>query len=174
MTTTWPKPLPLWIDHAFRHLGLKEIPGPKHNPIILRWIRSLKGWFTDDETPWCGTFVAHCLQEAGLPIPKNWFRAKEYGAYGTYCPKNAIPFGAICVKSRQGGGHVFFAVASSRDGRIIYGLGGNQRNMVNITSFGLDDIDSVRWPDSSLKKMALPIAESAASLNAQGSGGSEA
>lgn len=172
--TTWPKPLPLWIDHAFRHIGMKEIPGPKHNPAILQWIRKLKGWFTDDETPWCGTFVAHCLQEAGLSIPKNWFRAKEYSSYGTACSKSAIPFGAIGVKSRVGGGHVFFIVAQSRDGQTVYGLGGNQRNMVNITSFKLSELDAVRWPDPSLKQLALPIADNSAALNAQASGGSEA
>ena len=169
----WPQPMGKWIDHAFRHRGLREIPGPRHNPTILQWIRSLKGWFKDDETPWCGTFVAHCLDVAGLPIPKHWYRAKAYLDYGAACNKDSIPFGAICVKGRTGGGHVFFAVARSPDGQRIYGLGGNQSNMVNIAAFRLSDIIGVRWPDRAAPRMALPIAQNASQLNAT-AGGSEA
>ena len=169
----WPTPMPKWLDHAFRHRGLREIPGPKHNPTIQKWLHRLGAWWTDDETPWCGAFVAHCLQVAGLPYPKHWYRAKAYGDYGQPCNKDSIPFGAICVKSRTGGGHVFFAVARSRDGNTIYGLGGNQRNMVNITSFSLGEIDSVRWPPSGATRLALPAAESASKLNAQAAGGTE-
>jgi hypothetical protein len=32
----------------------------------------------DDETPWCGTYVAHCLQTSGVKFPKDWFRALAY------------------------------------------------------------------------------------------------
>lgn len=174
MSIQWPMPIPAWLDHAFRHRGLKEIPGPKHNPIIMQWIRSLKGWFKDDETPWCGTFIAHCLDVVGLGVPKHWYRAKAYSTYGTACNRDQIPFGAICVKGRVGGGHVFFAVARSRDGLTIYGLGGNQRNEVNITPFRHRDIIDARWPDSRVTRMSLPIADSAAQLNAKAAGGTEA
>lgn len=170
----YPIPMPKWVDLAFRYRGLREIPGPSHNPTILKWLVKLKAWWKDDETPWCGTFVAHCLDGAGLPIPKHWYRAKEYATYGRACNKDSIPFGAICVKGRIGGGHVFFAVAASRDGQTIYGLGGNQGNMVNIAAFRLTDITNVRWPDERATRTQLPVADSAASLNAAAVGGSEA
>lgn len=79
----YPKPLPMWIDHALRHVGLREIPGKQHNPTIIKWLSQLKGWWKEDETPWCGTFVAHCLREAGLPIPQHWYRAKAYADFGS-------------------------------------------------------------------------------------------
>lgn len=171
----YPKPLPMWIDHALRHEGLKEIPGKAHNPTILKWLTQLKAWWKEDETPWCGTFIAHCLRESGLPIPQHWYRAKAYGEFGTPCPRTDIPFGAICVKSRQGGGHVFFAVAKSPDGKIIYGLGGNQRNMVNITAFNISDIDNIRWPvNGGTFRHPLPVASSIAAIGAHGAGGGEA
>lgn len=170
----YPSPMPKWMEEAFRNRGVTEIHGPQTNSKIKTWLQKLKAWWSDDETPWCGTFVAHCLDAAGLMIPKNWMRAKEYATYGTPCAKDAIPFGAICVKSRVGGGHVFFAVARSRDYSIIYGLGGNQHDMVNITPFRVSDIDAVRWPSSSMVKRALPVADNAAQLAAAQIGGSEA
>jgi uncharacterized protein (TIGR02594 family) len=141
------------------HRGIREIPGKRHNPTIIKWLKSLKAWWSEDETPWCGTFVAHCLREAGIIPPKAWYRAKAYSTYGTAITNLlGIPFGAICVKSRKGGGHVFFAVARSPDGHTIYGLGGNQSNCVNITAFRLDEIDEVRWPPTTLSRISIPVA----------------
>lgn len=162
----WPTPMPKWLDHAFRHRGLKEVKGLKHSPIIIGWLKELKAWWSEDETPWCGTFVAHCLEEAGFAIAKHWYRAKDWLNYGTAVSLQEIPFGAICVKGRKGGGHVFFAVAKSPDGSIIYGLGGNQSDCVNITSFKRNELIGARWPQSVLKQLPLPVAHSAAELNA--------
>lgn len=169
----WPTPMPKWLDHAFRYRGLREVPGKKHNPTIIKWLKSLKAWWSEDETPWCGTFIAHCMREAGFPIIQHWYRAKAWMTYGTATSLTDIPFGAICVKGRQGGGHVFFAVAKSPDGSIIYGLGGNQSNCVNIASFKRSDILAARWPQSVLQPKPLPVASSAAQLNAAGVGGTE-
>lgn len=163
---TYPKPMPKWFVEAFSHLGLAEIPGKQNNPTIIGWLIALKAWWKEDETPWCGTFVAHCLKTAGMSVPKAWFRAKEYANWGNPCNKDSIPFGAVCIKSRVGGGHVFFAVASSRDGQTIYGLGGNQGNRVSIVPFKLSDIDAVRFPVEAAQRLALPIASSLAEVGA--------
>lgn len=162
----YPQPMPKWVGIALSLVGIAEIVGKQHNPKIINWLITLKAWWKDDETAWCGTFVAHCLKEAGLVPPKNWFRAKEYGGYGEGCSKSDIPFGAICVKSRKGGGHVFFAVAKSSNGQTIYGLGGNQGNKVSIVPFALSDIDAVRWPGFTQTKTDLPIASSSAEVGA--------
>lgn len=170
---TYPIPTPLWLTEAFKHIGLSEIPGKNHNPTITNWLIELKAWWKDDETAWCGTFIAYCLKTAGITPPKNWYRAKDYSNYGSPCNKDSIPFGAICVKSRVGGGHVFFAVAESRDGNTIYGLGGNQGNKVCIVPFNLSDIESVVFPPVTIKRLALPIAASLADVGGV-SAGSEA
>lgn len=178
--TRVPMPLPAWMDVAYRLRGIREIPGPRHNSLIA------KGWgrldrklgitprFNDDETPWCGFFIAHCMDAAGLTYPTMYPRAKAWSSYGTAEPLEEIPFGAICVKGRQGGGHVYFPVAQSPDGRTIYGLGGNQNNMVNVATFRRRDILAARWPsNTNARKHRLPIANSAAELNAV-SGATEA
>lgn len=66
--------IPRWFETAKKFDGLREVQGPKHNGIILGWLEKLNAWWKDDETPWCGVFVAHCMQEAGLPFPKYYMR----------------------------------------------------------------------------------------------------
>lgn len=152
---TAPEDLP-WMIEARKHLGLREIPGKRHNPTILRWIRGLGGWFTDDETPWCGTFVAHCLRSAGLSVPKHWYRAKAYADWGVPCSPQV---GAVAVFGRKGGGHVGFIVGES--GTNFYILGGNQRNEVNISPIAKSRLvnggkGACRWP-SGVKLASKPL-----------------
>lgn len=133
-----------WLDTAKKLEGIKEIPGPKHNPKIISWLRDLNAWWSEDETPWCGTFVAHCMKEAGLPIPKLWFRAKEWATYGSLLRPDRLAPGAILVFGRTGGGHVGFYVGE--DAGYYYVLGGNQANGVNVMKLGKSRLVASRWP----------------------------
>lgn len=135
---------PVWLQTARKLEGLKEIPGPKHNPKIIGWLRDLNAWWSDDETPWCGTFVAHCLKEAGLPVPKFWFRAKGWSDYGSLLRLDRLAPGAILVFDRQGGGHVGFYVGE--DAGHYFVLGGNQSNGVNVMKLGKTRLVASRWP----------------------------
>lgn len=134
---------PAWLVEARRHMGLKEVPGKAHNPTILQWVKALGGWFTDDETPWCGTFVAHCMVRAGHPVPKHWYRAKDWASWGK---PTAPRVGAVAVFGRKGGGHVGFVVGESAT--ALYVLGGNQSNAVNIAPIAKDRLIALRWPSS--------------------------
>ena len=71
-----------WIVEARCYVGMAEIPGKQHNPTIQNWLRTLKAWWSDDETPWCGTFVAYCCRVAGRDVPKDWFRALAWADAG--------------------------------------------------------------------------------------------
>ena len=135
---------PRWMAEARKLIGQREIPGPKHNRWIADgWKRLGAGWFTDDETPWCGLFVAHCIEAAGLPFPKMFPRAKVWAEWGKPCPATV---GAVAVFGRQGGGHVGFLVGESHS--HYYVLGGNQSNAVNIMPIAKDRLvkDGIRWP----------------------------
>ena len=148
---------PAWIIEATKHIGLKEIVGPKHNNAILSWIKNLGGWFTTDEVPWCGTFVAQCLKQAGRGYPKHWYRAKDYGkGYGTQLSKPA--YGCLGVMSRTGGGHVTFIVGITKDKRYLVGLGGNQSNAVNLMKFPIERFTDFTWPtyDSGVESTPYP------------------
>ena len=132
-----------WVAEARKFVGLAEVPGKAHNPTIQNWLRSLAAWWSDDETPWCGTFVAHCLRETGRDIPKNWFRALSWADAGTRLAEPA--FGCIVVFSRVGGGHVGIVVGRDRSGSIMV-LGGNQGNKVSIARFDKSRVSAYIWP----------------------------
>lgn len=155
-----------WIKEARKHIGLKEIVGAKaHNPTIVQWLKEMgtfpvaaKSWYFEDETPWCGLFVGYCLGKSGRAVIKDWYRAKAWAGAGlTKLSKPA--YGCIAVKSRQGGGHVFFVVGKNAKGQIL-GLGGNQGNTVSIVPFNPADIDGYYWPSRLVDGKPVPSSPS--------------
>lgn len=150
-----------WVAEARKYIGLKEIPGPKHNSIIQGWLKRLNAWWSDDETPWCGVFVAQCLQAVDIKYPGAWYRAKAYLDWGD---KIDMPeYGCVVVFTREGGGHVGFVVGKDDKGRIMV-LGGNQGNAVSIAPFELYRVSGYRWPTGYARnKSALPVIASSAS-----------
>ena len=133
-----------WIELARQFIGLHEVKGREHNPEILQMWKDIKrGGIKDDETPWCGTFVAHCCRTANRDIPKDWFRALAWADAGERL--TAPAYGCIAVFSRTGGGHVGFVVGRDRSGNLMI-LGGNQGNKVSIAKFSKDRVVAYIWP----------------------------
>ena len=63
---------PPWMREAKRHVGTREVVGARHSPVIMGWVRELGASVlgvpvNDDETPWCGTFMALVFKRVGLP-----------------------------------------------------------------------------------------------------------
>lgn len=135
---------PRWFDIAKSYIGVKEIPGRQHNSTIRSWLERLGAWWRDDETPWCGVFVAHCLREAGLPVAKNWMRALAWIEYGSNLRTTHVAPGAILIFNRKGGGHVGFYVGENQTHYFV--LGGNQGNSVNIAKIAKERCAAIRWP----------------------------
>ena len=135
---------PRWLTAARRNQGVREIAGPRHSATIMGWLSRLKSWIKDDETPWCGTFVAAMMQEAGLPYPKEFPRAKAWAEYGARLLPDRLAPGAILVFSRDGGGHVGFYVGE--DATFYHVLGGNQGNAVSIVKIAKSRCIATRWP----------------------------
>lgn len=131
-----------WIAEARKHIGLREIKGSKHNPTILSWLDNLKAWWSEDESAWCATYVAHCLSEVGIAYPKHWYRALDYLNYGTKLIRPA--YGCVAVKQRKGGGHVCFVVGQTKEGKLVC-LGGNQNDMVCFALYDKEDFDAFMW-----------------------------
>lgn len=142
-----------WIDEAHKYVGLTEIKGTRHNKTITKWLQALGAWWTDDETPWCGVFTAHCLTVANRAIPKHWYRAKAYADYGTVLTKPA--FGCLGVMSRTGGGHVCFVIGETTNDRLVV-IGGNQSNQVSIASYPRSRFSHFVWPPHSNGVTSLP------------------
>ena len=132
-----------WVSEARKYIGLSEVQGPKHNPTILGWLRQLKAWWSEDETPWCGTFVAAILKTSNRYVVKDWFRARAWVDGGVRLTDPA--YGCIVVFSRTGGGHVGFVVGQDEKGSLMV-LGGNQSNRVSIAAFPKSRVLAYVWP----------------------------
>ena len=133
---------PPWISEGRRWVGVAEIPGTAHQPRIQAWLRGLRAWWTDDETPWCGVFAAHCMRTVDVALPKHWYRAKGWLDWGLELDEPLI--GSVAVFDRKGGGHVGFVVGQMGPG-VLAILGGNQGNQVSVAAFSRAPI-SYRWP----------------------------
>lgn len=145
---------PKYLTVARGYIGTREVPGPKHNGVIRGWLSKLGAWWHDDETPWCGVFVAACLQEAGLPYPKAYYRARSYVDYGEWVPCTRL--GAVVVLSRTGGGHVGFLTGRTADGAFLRVLGGNQGNMVCEAWFEASRVVDSRCPPGVKLEQIVP------------------
>lgn len=140
---------PYWLTVARSNLHIAEIPGKETAPKIAQWLLNLKAWWRDDETPWCGVFVAECMRQAHLSIPKHWYRALAWNDWGLRL--NSPTLGCVVTFARQGGGHVGFYVGNDESGRLMI-LGGNQGNRVSIAPFDVSRVSGYRWPSDA----ALP------------------
>jgi uncharacterized protein (TIGR02594 family) len=132
------------LKAAFADLGLKELPGNKHNPRVLEMFKdSGHAWVKDDETAWCAAAVGSWLKAAGLP-GTNSLAARSYEQWGrkTTSPKR----GDIVIFTRGSGwqGHVALYLGEA-NGRIWH-IGGNQSNSVSITSTPRSKLLSIRVP----------------------------
>lgn len=132
-----------WVAEARKHIGVKEIPGVNHHPLIVSMWKAIKrGGIKDDETPWCAAFVGFCLENVGI-ISSRFESAKSYMSWGQYLGEPV--YGCIAVFTRDGGGHVGFCVGQTQNGDLLI-LGGNQGNEVNIRSFPRSRASAYRWP----------------------------
>lgn len=150
---------PAYLTEARKHIGVAEIPGARHNATIQSWLRSLRAWWDDDETPWCGVFVAHCVRAANMPLPKNWMRARAWLEWGNKLDSPRL--GCVVVFSRNGGGHVGFVVGRDNAGRLLV-LGGNQGNRVSIAPFDLSRVVGYRAPVGVTLPSSIPVLTSQA------------
>ncbi len=146
---------PTWLAQARTHIGLREIPGMATSPTIAGWLRQLRAWWRDDETPWCGTYIAAVMQASALPVPQHWYRAKGWLEWGV--PLSNPEVGCVVVFERAGGGHVGLVVGRDLAGNLAV-LGGNQGNEVSIASFPRSRVVGYRWPANSQPLYAaLPL-----------------
>lgn len=145
-----------WLDEARRWLGIREISGPASNPSILGWAtrlgkKTLGMDYRDDDTPWCGLFVAHCISVTlpEEPLPAVVVRASSWSNFGVSAPA-PFPLGAVAVFTRPGGNHVMF-LNGWEGGRadhpeFFHGIGGNTGNRVSQAKLESARLVSVQWP----------------------------
>lgn len=151
-------PLLPWFEEAKHLIRTKEFLGPHNNPVIMDWANDLEIHYPGDDVPWCGLFVAHCINST-LPqeiLPGNPLGARQWDRFGV----NTQPcLGAVMVfwrKSEESGlGHVGFYVGEDNTAYQI--LGGNQSDKVCLTWLGKDRFLRAHWPKTAASLKSSPI-----------------
>lgn len=125
-------------DLARNHIGEKEIPGSKHNALIVRWLRIVESWVSNDETAWCSAFVNAMAKEAGYEHSGR-LNARSWMNIGTKVhpadvkPGDVVVFWRVAKDSWEG--HVGFVVFRDKNRRTVKVLGGNQNDSVSVAEF---------------------------------------
>jgi uncharacterized protein (TIGR02594 family) len=121
--------------------GIKEISGRKHNPRIVWYASFTTLKASDDETPWCSSFMCAMAFLAGYPSTKSasaisWM---NYGIDGDGL------VGDIVILKRSGGYHVAFLNKPYKKGdKTLNLLGGNQGDAVSIKDFDAENLLGIR------------------------------
>lgn len=150
---------PAWLIEAEKHIGVREIPGVRHESKILGWWKAIRrGGIKTDEVPWCAAFVGGCLEAVGI-VSSRYESAKSYMDWGIALGY-PVP-GCIVVFTRTGGGHVGFVVGKDDKNRLMV-LGGNQGDKVSVAPFDSARVTGYRWPG------AVPIPHDPMPLYASG------
>jgi uncharacterized protein (TIGR02594 family) len=137
-----------WFDHALQLIGLAEDPRRDvSNPAVIDLGEVIDIDYKDDDIPWCGLFVGHCIASAlgDEPLPVNPLAARNWSRFGEECEPQV---GAVLVfwRHRRAGwqGHVGFYHGEDRD--HFHVLGGNQGNAVNVVKIPRKRLIEARWP----------------------------
>ena len=141
---------PKWLEVAQREIGVKEYPGPQHNPRIVEYATHTSLGAKSDEVAWCSSFVNWCMAQAELEGTGS-AAARSWLTWGVDL-KQPVP-GCVAVFKRGADpaqGHVAFYV--SHTDRTVNVLGGNQSNQVKIAPYKAENRLSYRWP----KGVAVP------------------
>lgn len=141
--------MPPWVLEGLRIKGWHE---RADNADLRAWLKSDGKTLGDPAVlPWCGDFAETCIRLAlpGEPFPGdlggNPYWALHWRQFGIPCDPC---LGATISISREGGGHVGFAVG--QDATRIFVLGGNQSNAVSVAPIEKSRFiaASWRWPST--------------------------
>ncbi|MCB0664496.1 MAG: TIGR02594 family protein [Saprospiraceae bacterium] len=122
---------------AAAELGIREFPGPDHNPKIIRYAHDVGlRWVDDDETPWCSIFMNWVAWKAGFKKSgkanaRSWLdigfevlepEPGDIAIFWRETPESAL-------------GHVGIFLGYALGNNRIYVLGGNQQNAVSVSAY---------------------------------------
>jgi len=128
--------IPKHYTIALGELGQREIVGSKHNPRIIEYHAATGLAATDDETSWCGSFVAWCMLQSGVKYDsKKAAAARSWLSFGA--PVDEPEIGDLVILWRVSPsdwrGHVGFYDGQTKNNILI--LGANQDNEVSVKSY---------------------------------------
>lgn len=152
-----------FLKIAFNELGTEELVGTNDNPEVLKYAidTGIKG-ITNDEIPWCSTFVNWVAWKTGLQYTKK-ANARSWLNIGKKVsspePGDVVIFWRESPQSWKG--HVGIFLGFSADKKRVYCLGGNQGNRVSVSAYRINtvisyqrlaELDKITIPEPDLQK----------------------
>lgn len=134
--------MPPWMAEMNRRMGLHEV---RDNAKLVDWLKIGRYLGNPKDLPWCGDAVETCFAKTlpNEPLPTNPFFAQNWAKFGRPVGKPIV--GAVgVIRWSANSGHVGFVAGTS--GNIVYMLGGNQSNSINITGFNRNKFMAFTWP----------------------------
>lgn len=136
------EPSPKILVTAVKHIGVTEFVGKANNPIIIQWAQytQLNAYYTNDDIPWCGLFIAYCCRINNLEVVRLPLWALSWSNWGTSV--STAMLGDVLVFKRNGGGHVGIYVGEDKD--CYHVLGGNQGDKVCVVRINKNRLHAAR------------------------------
>lgn len=137
---------PRILQEALKTYGTAEKAGQGSNPSILAWAKAtgLDRVYRNDETAWCGLWMAYVVLQAGWEPPLYPLGARNWLNFGV--PQKQAGLGDVLVfwrKNPKGTeGHVGMYVGEDRE--AFHVLGGNQSDRVMIKRIAKNRLLGVR------------------------------
>ena len=146
-----------WMLIAIKDLGIHETPGPAATARIIEYDSHTTLKATSDEISWCSSAMCCWIDESGL-VSTHSAAARDWLKWGV--PLDTPREGCIVVLDRHdasnpNAAHVTLFYKDNGDGTFdgndtFEGLGGNQHDMVKISTFSYDKVLGYRWPTNLL------------------------
>lgn len=149
------------LDAMRARVGIKEIPGPEHNPLIVSMFADVgHPQIKDDETAWCAAAVGSALKSCDLPIPPRDVNllARSYLSYGVACQPQPGAIGVWPRGNSDWQGHVGVVETVNSNGTVTL-ISGNDGSAVRRKSY----------PVKTALGFRLPVAPTVADLRKAGS-----
>ena len=148
-------PATSWMAIAEAEVGVREnAAAGQHNKRIIEFHKSTTLRATEDEVPWCSSFVNWVMVESGRSGTKsaaakswlNWGADLDTARLGAVTVIKKKTAGADKATGSSSGFHVGFYVSATKTHLRL--LGGNQSDSVKYSNFQLSkyDVKGYRWP----------------------------
>ncbi|MEQ8243781.1 MAG: TIGR02594 family protein [Fulvivirga sp.] len=149
------------LQIAAAELGQQEISGTANNQRIVDYATEsgIIG-ISNDEVPWCSTFINWVALKAGLsrtnkPNARSWLSVGQ-NVDSAPEPGDIVIFWREKIDSWKG--HVSIFLGFSKDQLRVYCLGGNQGNQVSVSAFPTETVLGFRRLGvSSVIKLPDPV-----------------
>ena len=128
------------LIEMLKYYGLKEILGPTHNPEIVKMFKEIGyDWVKDDETAWYSASLNYFCKLTGYERSGK-LDARSWLKMPVQALKPTIGDVVVLWRNDPKGweGHVGLYINS--DVHSVYILGGNQGNMISITSYPIERV----------------------------------